>query len=498
MKKILLTLTFIALAISAYLAGQLSVKGKLGGAGEPHRILYYVDPMHPSYRSDKPGTAPDCGMELEPVYAGEATSLGATRSAMPDGAVEIDLDQQQLIGIRTVEVTKGGGIYHIEAPGRVVLDDTRTYRLTAGIDGIVLSTNDHSVGSLVKKDEVLAVFSSPEFLSSESSFLVAWNRAPENTFEAYSPKEWKDQTLMLAASRLRALGMAETQLKQLIATKKVADSIEIDAPVDGMIVARSITAGQRVDRGAEFYRVADLSRVWILASLPEDEGSTLRPGAQVNISIPNQKRRWTARVSNAVPQFDPVTRAVQVRLEVDNPGLILRPDMFVNVDLDSRMPASLTIPVEALLDSGVNKVVYIDRGEGVFEPRQVQTGRRSGDRVEIVSGVSIGEKIVVSGTFLLDSESRLRFPQHTIASTKPADIGELPKSATDPACGMDVNAAESLAAGNIESYNGKTYYFCSQSCRYKFHRDPSAVLAHAGKQNRAGMPMSEARSASHD
>ena len=140
------------------------------------------------------------------------------------------------------------------------------------------------------------------------------------------------------------------------------------------------------------------------------------PGKEVKISLPDQGKNWTAHVSNAVPQFDPVTRSLQLRLEMDNPGLVLRPDMFVNVDLEVHVPDALTVPTEALLDSGITKIVYVDHGDGAFEPRQIQTGRRSGNRVEIVSGLAPGEKIVVSGTFLLDSESRLRFPQRAVST----------------------------------------------------------------------------------
>ena len=505
-KRVLIAISVLILLTLAYLAGRHNEFKNSRSAADPHRVLYYVDPMHPSYKSDKPGIAPDCGMALEPVYADEANRTASDtgeQGPIPSGVVKISLEQQQLIGIRLVEVGKTAGAYHVTAPGRVVADDTRTYRLTAGVEGVVLSTFDHSVGSSVKKDEVLAVFGSPEFLTAESAFLTNWTRAPENRYEYGAQKEWKDQTLMLAASRLRSLGMSEHQLKELTETKHVADSIEIAAPVNGIIVARSISAGQRVDKGAEFYRIADLSRVWILASLREGEADGLRPGIEVKISQRDQNRTWSARVSSAVPQFDPATRTLQVRLEADNPGLVLRPDMFVNVDLEVHAPDALSVPAEALLDSGITKIVYVDRGNGAFEPRQVQTGSRSGGRVEIVSGLTPGEKVVVSGTFLLDSESRLRSPQHATSSSEAgimaASSATLPKSARDLACGMEVNPADSVKAGNSESYAGTTYYFCSRTCREKFRKNPQALISRAdGHRDGADSGMTKPGGAARD
>ena len=476
MKKSLSVVLLAVLLILAFFAGRHHPAGGSGVKVSARHILYYIDPMHPSYKSDKPGTAPDCGMQLEPVYSDEAggTDGGAVeRGSMPTGVVKINLEQQQLIGIRVAEATKTSEVTQLTIPGRVVADDTRTYRLTAGTDGIVLDTFDHSVGSLVKKEEILASFSSPEFLTSEQVFLTNWARAPENRYEYASPSEWKDQTLKLAASRLRALGMSESQLKELITKKQAADSIQIVAPVNGVILARNITAGQRVDRGGEFYRIADLSRVWIVASFHAGEAEGLRPGAEVTISQPGQGKKWRAHLSGVLPQFDPATRTLQVRLEAENPGLLLRPDMFVNVVLENHSGEALTVPADALLDSGMNKRVYVELGNGAFEPRQVETGQHFADRVEIVRGLAPGEHVVVAGTFLLDSESRMKSPHPTSPNqSRPTSVNSAkgPQLAKDPSCGMDVDPAAATAAGNSEIYQGTTYYFCSQSCKQTFRK----------------------------
>ena len=480
MKKIFPVLLVLVLLVIAFLVGRMHTASVPVAAANKPTILYYVDPMHPSYKSDKPGIAPDCGMPLEPVYSdgGAASGTVASGPARP-GVVNINLQQQQLIGLQVATVVKTSGQDHLQVPGRVVADDTRTYRLAASLGGVISATFDHSVGSRVKKDEVLAVFDSPDLVAAEQTFLQGMRRAPENKYQFASTKDWKDQYLKLAAERLRSLGMSEAQFEQLVATQQPVQTLQIVSPVDGIILSRSLSSGQQVERGTEFYRIADLNHIWILASLNANDAEALHPGTEATVSLPNQGKRWKARVSNALPQFDPTTRSMQVRLEAENPGLTLRPDMFVNVELGVHYPDGLTVPQEALLDSGLTKRVYVDLGGGAFEPRQVETGRRSGDRVEIKSGLAAGEKVVVSGTFLLDSESRLKAPktmqpQKVESVSSPAHSMSSSKMLKDPVCGMDVDPAKSIAAGNFESVRGKTYYFCSPTCRDKFHKDPKS------------------------
>jgi membrane fusion protein, copper/silver efflux system len=496
MKKVLSALLLVLVSlVLAYQAGRHRAPASSDASAGARHILYYVDPMHPSYKSDKPGIAPDCGMQLEPVYSDDAGAIAPAaveNGGLPPGIININLEQQQLIGIRTVEVSRNSGSNHLTAPARVVADETRTYRLTAGTDGLVLATFDHSAGSVVKKDEVLATFGSPDFLVAEQSFLQSWYRAPENRHEWSSPAEWKDQLLQFAASRLLAMGLSEGQLKELVTRQQPADSIHIISPVSGVILSRTVTAGQQVPKGGEFYRISDLNHVWIMAALPEDEAKGLHPGTEVKLTVPNQENSWRARVSSELPVFDPATRTLQVRLEAENPGLVLRPDMFVNVELEIQSPAALTVPIDALLDSGLAKRVYVDRGNGGFEPRQVKTGRYSGDRVEIVSGLEPGEHVVIAGTFLLDSESRLKSPQHhPVANQEHASNGvsssKPEKPTKDPSCGMEVDPARAVAAGNTASYRGTTYYFCSRSCRDKFHQDPQKFLA-AGDDDLGKVP----------
>jgi Cu(I)/Ag(I) efflux system membrane fusion protein len=175
-----------------------------------------------------------------------------------------------------------------------------------------------------------------------------------------------------------------------------------------VILERGIYPEQKFDKGVEFYRLADLSHVWILADVSGDDGKYLRPGKSLQVTRPNQPGWFRAKVSAALPQFDEASRILRVRLEADNPRYLLKPGMFLDVRAPVRTALSLVAPVDAVLDSGLSKTVFVDRGQGIFEPRKVETGWRSGDRVEIKRGLRRGERIVVSGNFLLDSESRMK------------------------------------------------------------------------------------------
>jgi YHS domain-containing protein len=257
--------------------------------------------------------------------------------------------------------------------------------------------------------------------------------------------------------------MSEHQLDEIQRTRQMAKNIEIRAPGAGFILIRNLTLGQRFEKGTELYRIADLSRVWIVVDTYETEASSFIPGMQVRASAPHLRKTFPARVTHVPPSFDTVTRTLRVRLEAKNPGLILRPDMFVDVELPIPLPPAVVVPADAVVDSGVKKLVYVDKGNGVFEPRKVETGWRAGDQVEIVKGLTVGEKIVVSGTFLIDSESRM----------KAAAEGIYGESSECPVCGMEVDITKAKAAGLTSEFQGQTYYFCAAEDKTKFDAQPT-------------------------
>jgi len=261
----------------------------------------------------------------------------------------------------------------------------------------------------VTKDQWLATFSAPEARTSIQSYLVAVDAVANGTLRPADTPNPPDSGLEYAAERLLAIGMSRTQIEEIRRTRVVPPAIRIVAPAAGFVIARTLTAGEKIASGQELFQIADLRRVWILADVPGADAQHIRQGMAAEVAVPGRPAPIRAAVSKAVvPQFNPENQAAKVRVEADNPGFALRPDMFVDVYLPVALPAAIAVPVDAVLDAGLKKRVFVERADGAFEPREVETGWRFGDRVEIVKGLTAGERVVVSGTFLLDSESRMR------------------------------------------------------------------------------------------
>jgi Cu(I)/Ag(I) efflux system membrane fusion protein len=396
------------------------------------RVIYYVDPMHPSYKSDRPGIAPDCGMQLVPVYEGEAgkPSTGLNVAQLPPGTVTIDSKSQQLLGIRIAEVQKGAAARMTEVVGRVLPEDNRIYTLNSGVDGFFRETHDDSVGMLVKKDQILATYYAPDFLAAASGYLAASERVPGTLGRdgaRFSPEfpgtvaKESVRSIQGYTDHLRNLGMAEEQIKRIAETRELPEYIDVVAPVDGYILSRRVSAGAHFEHMLQFYQIADLSKVWVVAEVYEDEAQYLRPGNSAQIDVRGEARHLPARVTDSLPQSEVGGGTVKVRLEVDNPSYALRPDMVVDVELPIQKSSAVTVPMDALVDSGEHARVYVEHGEGVFEPREVEAGRRIGEQVEILHGVEPGERVVTGATFLVDSESRLKMPT---ALKPPANAGD--------------------------------------------------------------------------
>jgi RND family efflux transporter MFP subunit len=286
------------------------------------------------------------------------------------------------------------------------------YRVNLGTDGYVKETHDDAVGNHVMKDQHLAVVYSPDFLAVAGGFLSANERtsagtaatkdnvAPSTTLNASSAQA--------RADRLRNLGMSDSQIDEISRDRKVPENVYVVSPADGFILSRNVSPGVRFERYTEMYTIADLSRVWVLAEVFGKDAQAFRPGARARITLPDTGESFEARVSDVLPEVDPATRILKPRLEVVNPGFKLRPDMFVNVELSVSQPPGLTVPADAVLNSGLSKRVFVQTFAGHFQERAVETGWRLNDRVQIVKGLREGETVVSGGAFLVDSESRLQ------------------------------------------------------------------------------------------
>jgi RND family efflux transporter MFP subunit len=408
-------------------------------------------------------------------------ALDEAADSLPPGALKVSPEKQQIIGVRTAAVEKAPIDGRMRTIGRVVPDETKMVRLTTA-DGWVEEVYSGSADTFVKKEQLLAKFYSKDAISAQLSYLYNMD-LPESLSKNRQDRSAAYILYKSADKELHSLGMSDHQMKEIRQTGQAVTEIELRAPITGYVLARNICAGMKIDKGMELYRIVDISRVWILADLYENEASHFRPGMEAKVTLPEHGRTFKAIVSDVLPQFDPATRTLKVRLETDNPGYMLRPDMFVDVEIPVHRTPTVVAPSEAIIYTGGAKRVFVEMGNGYFAPREVETGARYEDRTEILRGLTPGERIVISGAFLIDSESRMK------PGSGKADMPVVKTTASrDPVCGMDVDPK---AADAIKTqYGGKTYYFCCQKCRIDFEANPAKYI-HAVMAAQARNPIRE-------
>ncbi len=374
-------------------------------ATKERKILYWVDPMHPAYKSDKPGTAPDCGMDLVPVYEG-----GEQMASAPEGSIHISTEKQQLIGVEYGQVEYKPVSRMLRAVGRVAYDETRITRIHPKIEGWLEQVFVDYTGKEVRKGQPLLTVYSPELWQTQQEYLLARKGREELSASPFREAVAGSESLLEAArKRLELWDVTEEQLRQLDQTGKPTKAMTLHAPANGFVLTRNAFPKQRVTPEAELYTIADLSAVWVMADVYEYEAPEIRLGQQADITLtylPGKKFR--GRVSFIAPQMDAMTRTLKVRIEVPNSGLTLKPDMYANVELQIDYGRRLVVPQEAVMDSGAETTVFVAREGGYFEPRRVTTGARIGGEVIITEGLKAGERVVTSANFLIDSESKLK------------------------------------------------------------------------------------------
>src|SRR5450432_620337 len=277
MKKAAFPVLILLILAGGFLAGSWYTRRTAATSGPAadkvdKKVLYYVDPMHPAYKSSKPGTAPDCGMQLEPVYADAGLGESGVHSgnvpigspgSQPRGSVKISAEKQQLFGVRTGQAEKASGAYTLRLFGRVTPDESKVYRLNSGVDGFIQKTSPVTTGSQVAKGDVLAEFSSPDFLSPMQAYVFSVNtleQVKEGGGASEVQLDVNNGNVFQTYDRLQSLGMSGTQIDEIARTRKIARNIKILAPAAGFVLARNVSPGQRFEKGAEWYRIADLNR----------------------------------------------------------------------------------------------------------------------------------------------------------------------------------------------------------------------------------------------
>jgi Cu(I)/Ag(I) efflux system membrane fusion protein len=429
MKKAAYLVILVAAVTVAFVIGSQTSHLGATPSGADRSIQHYACPMHPTYTSPVPGTAPCCGMKYEPVYADNGSEHKAGSEA-PLGTVHVPAPAGKAIGLQVREVGETGGDHAIRLFGRVAVDERRVFALNAGIEGTIYHLSAATTGSRVRKGELLGTYTAPELLMTVQQYILAvdgYERRQKGELSG-PPARVEDEILAPVVTsgpnglvvnstisalqqrieRLRLLGMSEIQMEEIRKARGVPPFIKIISPTDGIVLARNAALGRTFGRGEEWFRIGDLRKVWVFADVFGDDAARVRPGMTAKVMLSGDRRTFTGRVSEVPPQYNPETRTRTVRLDVDNAGDVLRPEMLVDVELAASFDPAIVVPSESVLDNGLSRVVFVEREPGAYEPRQVETGWRRDGQIEIVSGLKAGDRIVVSGTFLLDSDSRIR------------------------------------------------------------------------------------------
>ncbi|HUR33017.1 MAG TPA: efflux RND transporter periplasmic adaptor subunit [Vicinamibacterales bacterium] len=422
--KSTLILAAIAGAFGAGYAARTTKSTTVAAAAPPRReVLYYVDPMHPAYTSDSPGIAPDCGMALEPVYkdgggdgGSDAARPSGSGASRPDSAIRIAPERQQLIGVTFATAEWDESARGLRTVGKVTYDETRVAHVHPRIEGWIEKVFVDFTGDLVKKGQPMLTVYSPEMLASQQELLLAVRARDLLAANPLASASRHGESLLDAARRRLLLwDLSPEQIQQVLDTGEPVHSVTLHAPASGFVLERAAFPNQKVTPDSDLYTIADLSRIWIMADVFESDIAGVHVGTQAYLSFPYPGATPVgARVTYIQPQVDPTTRTVKVRLEAPNASIALKPEMFVNVEFGLAAAKRLTVPADAVLDSGERQTVFVDLGEGYLEPRPVVAGERTGNRIAIVSGLRPGERVVASGTFLVDSESQLRAAARTM------------------------------------------------------------------------------------
>jgi Cu(I)/Ag(I) efflux system membrane fusion protein len=408
----------------------------------------YYCPMHPEVTSKDPNAkCPKCGMKLEPKPSGPAGAMGSmpgmgdsgnatagmAAMAAPNsdmtvpGVVPVDLTQEriQLMGMRTARVTRENLVPDLRTVGVVTPNEKGLSQIHTRFTGWIEQLLVSQTGQHVKKGQVLATIYSPDLLTAQQEFLNALRWSTEKRPAESEAHHVVTNLAEDARRRLQLLGIASEEIDELARTGKTVRALPLRSPVTGYVTKKAVVEGISVDPNAELFQVADLSTVWIVADVYEYEISRVKIGQRAELHLASyQGKTWSGRLDFLYPTLDSSTRTMRVRFAFPNPGLLLKPGMYADVVLKLAGEEGLTMPEEALVDTGEVQYVFLAKPGGRFEPRKVKTGTRSGEKVQILEGLDEGDIVVTTANFFIDSESHLRAAVEGLGATGQP---ELPK-----------------------------------------------------------------------
>jgi Cu(I)/Ag(I) efflux system membrane fusion protein len=355
------------------------------------KVLYWHDPMVPGQKFDKPGKSPFMDMQLVPVYAGDEGD---------EGTVTISPRVQQNLGVRIAEVTKGTLAPAVEAVGSVAYNERDVVVVQARSEGFVEKLYVRAPLDPVRKGQPLAELYVPEWVAAQEEYLSV-RRMAGTRLEALVDG---------ARQRMRLVGMTEDQIRMVESTGKVHARFTVNAPIGGVVAELGAREGMTVMAGATLFRINGLTTVWVNAEVPENIAAQVRPGNTVEARTPALPgTTFKGRVSVILPEVNLATRTLKARIELANPGARLVPGMFATVNFaPAARKEMLLVPTEAVIQTGNRSVVIVAHGNGKFAPVDVETGIETEGQTEIRKGLEAGQKVVVSGQFLIDSEASLK------------------------------------------------------------------------------------------
>jgi Cu(I)/Ag(I) efflux system membrane fusion protein len=384
----------VSAALANAPAGQPAAQAAIAAPGA---IDHYSCSMHTNVRSDRPGKCPICSMDLVPVTVAEVQT----------GEIVVDEARRQTIGVRTSPVVSRRLEVEIRAAGKVAYDETRWHEVSVKYAGWIGDLRVDSTGQEVRRGQTLFTLYSPELYAAQQEFLTALRS--QRAAQATSAPERADYLVEAARQRLRLWDLAEAEIAEIARRGEPRKDLPIPSPVAGTVIEKMVVAGAAVEPGMKLYRIAGLDRVWVEADVAESDLGEVRVGQQAVIrlaSLPG--REFTGKVAFLYPYLDASTRTGRVRVELENPQRELRPDMYAEVTLRADRGERLVVPQSAVLFAGERRLVFLDLGGGRLRPQTVEVGVKSGDDLEVLSGLHEGDVVVSSGTFVVAAESRLK------------------------------------------------------------------------------------------
>ena len=358
---------------------------------------------------------------------------------MPSPALaplQLSPQRMQEIGITSATVEMKDVSDNLSVPGNVDIDEERLSYVQTRVSGWIQDVSANATYQYVRKGQRLFTVYSPDLVSSEQEYLLARQNKGAFSQDAHGMGAQEDGWLLKAAEeRLQQFGVPAQTIADLEQTGKVQRNIAVDSPASGYIIERNALPNAYVQPDTKLYTIADLSTVWVYANVFQNDVGKLRPGDQAQVTVDAYPgRHFNGRIDQILPQVDMTTRTVRVRLVFSNPGVILKPGMYVNVAIAVRLGRQMVIPASAVLQTGTRAIAFVDHGNGNLEPRTIETGTQIDDSVMVLSGLKPGEKVVSSANFLVDSEAQLQ-----AAAGAYAPIAPQPAAGAAPAARIQID-----------------------------------------------------------